>query len=79
MFKLFVYTVAAPLMDTLISRQLYLEPPSQNPVLLNSVFSNSSKRVAPATDILFSCPKGVHLRELRLYSYELYKLPHARH
>ena len=40
------------------SGQLYLRPPSQNPVLLNShtnsVFSHSRKRPAPVTDTFFA-------------------------
>ena len=62
-------TIKAPLTDTLASGQLYLQPPSQNPVLLNSrtnsVFSHSRKRPAPVTDT-FSRPEGVRLQELYL-------------
>ena len=54
-------TVEAPLMDTLVCRQLYLRPPSQNPVLLNSLtnsaFSHSRKQPAAVTDTFFT-PRG---------------------
>ena len=58
-----VYTVEAHLTDTLISRKLYLWPPSQNAVFLpshtNYVFLHSRKRPAAATDTFFAswgCP-----------------------
>ena len=58
------YTVKAPLTDTLISGQLSLRPPSQNPVSFNShtnsVFSHSRKWPAPVTDNLFG-PQGCPL------------------
>ena len=58
------YTVEAPLTDTLVSGQLYLRPPSQNPDLFNShtnsVFSHSRKRPAPVTDTFFA-PRGCPL------------------
>ena len=59
----FATTVKALLTDTLISGQLYLRPPSQNPVFLNShtnsVFSHSCKRPALVMDTFFAsrwCP-----------------------
>ena len=53
------YTVEALLMDTLKSRQLYLRPPLQNPLFLNShtnsVFLQSFKQPAPpVTDTFFA-------------------------
>ena len=49
----FECTVEAPLKDTLVSGQLYLRPPSQNPILLNShtnsVLSLSPKQPVPVT------------------------------
>ena len=66
----FATTVKALPTDTLISGQLYLRPPSQNPVFLNSytnsVFSHSRKRPALVMDT-FLRPDGVRLRELPLY------------
>ena len=63
----FATTVKALPTDTLIGGQLYLLPPSQNPVFLNShtnsVFSDSGSSYGP----LFSRPDGVRLRELPLY------------
>ena len=48
-----VYTVEAHLTDTLVSRKLYLWPPSQNAVFLHShtnyVFLHSCKRPAAVT------------------------------
>ena len=56
-------TVEALVTDTLVSGQLYLLPPSLNPVLLNSntnsVFSHSCKRPAPGTNTFYAywgCP-----------------------
>ena len=56
-------TVEALLMDTLVSGELYLQPPSQNIVFLdshtNSVFLYSSKWPAPVMDTFFAfgrCP-----------------------
>ena len=54
----------ALLTDTLVSGQLYLRPPSQNPVFLNSetnsVFLHSRMRSAPVTSTVFTsrgrCP-----------------------
>jgi len=50
-------TVETLLTDTLVSRQLYLLSPSQNPVSLNchsnSVFLDPSKQLAPVTDTVF--------------------------
>ena len=54
--RCFRTTVEAPLTDTLVSGQPYLQPPSQNPVLINSVFSHSRKRPAPVTDPFFAPP-----------------------
>ena len=59
-----VLTVEAPLTDTLVSGQLYLWPPSQIPVLLNShtnsIFSHSSRRPTPVSDTSF-VPRGCPL------------------
>ena len=64
LYKVKPNTVEALLTDTLVSGQLYLQPPSQNPVLLNphtnSVFSRSRKRPAPVTDT-FLAPRGCPL------------------
>ena len=56
-------TVQALLMDTLVRRKLYLRPPSQNAVFLNShtnsVFLHSRKQPAPVTGNFFAswgCP-----------------------
>ena len=67
MLRYDAYTVEAPLTDTLVSGQLWLWPPSQNPILLNShansVFAHSRKWPAPVTDS-FLRAKGVCLLEL---------------
>ena len=66
-------TVVALLMDTLISRTLYLQPPSQNTVFLNSptksllifyiIVSGQPQLKTP-----FSLLEGVSLPELPLYN-----------
>ena len=54
--------------DTRVGGQLYLPPPSQNPVFLNShknsIFLHSRKRPAPVTDTFFAtwgCPLRLSL------------------
>ena len=62
-------TVKAPLTDTLVSRQLYLRPPSQNPVLLTPIQTLYFHILVSGQfqlQTLFSRPEGVRLRELRL-------------
>ena len=53
-----VYTMEAYLTDTLISRKLYLWPPSKNAILLHShtnyVFLYSYKQPAAVTDTFFA-------------------------
>ena len=53
-----LHTVEVLLTDTLVGRQLFFRPPSQNPVLLNShtnsVFFHSHKQPAPVTDTIFT-------------------------
>ena len=57
---------ATLLTDTLVGGQLYLPPPSQNPVFLNShknsVFLHSRKRPAPVEDT-WRWPGDVRLRD----------------
>ena len=63
------YTLEALLMDTFISGQLSLRPPSQNPIFLNShtnsVFLHSRKWLALVMDTFFfiqsvSAPESFH-------------------
>ena len=60
----------APLMDTVVSGQLYLRPHSQNPDLLNShsnsVFSHSPKRPAQLR-ILFRAPRVSAYESFKFY------------
>ena len=74
-------TVEAPLTDTLVSGQLYLRPPSQNPVLLNSdtksVFSRSRKGPAPviASDgAFFQAPRVSAYESFDCTAMLLYKI-----
>lgn len=68
LFKAFVVVaVEALLTDTLVSGQLDLRLPSQNPVFLNSVVLRSGKRQLQTVWTRFSRPDGVLLRELALY------------
>ena len=56
--------------DTLVGGQLYLPPPSQNPVFLNShknsILLHSRKRPAPVRDTFFAT-WGCPLKRLSLY------------
>ena len=73
----------ALLMDTLVSGQLYLRPPSQNPVLLNShtnfLFLHSRKRPAPVTDTFVRVPRESRAHEsflcIRIWIDPLTKAP----
>ena len=68
LFKAFVVVaVEALLTDALVSGQLDLRLPSQNPVFLNSVVLRSGKRQLQTVWTRFSRPDGVLLRELPLY------------
>ena len=62
-------TVEAPLTETLVSGQLFLRPPNQNPVLLASiqtlVFSILVSGQLQLRTLL-TRPEGVRLREFRL-------------
>ena len=57
--------------DTLVSGKLYLWPPSQNTIFLNSqtnfVFLHSRKRLATVTDNFFVSRWPLRLRKLPLY------------
>ena len=68
----------ALLTDTVVSRQLYSRPSSQNSLFLNfhtnSVLLHSRKRPAPPVRTPFSRPECVRLRELPLYVLCIYKI-----
>ena len=68
--KLIKHTLEALPMDTLVSVQLYLRPPSQNLVFLtshtDSVFLHSRKRPAPVTGTFFPS-RG------RVFAYESFR------
>ena len=56
----------AKLVETLLSRQLYLQPPLQNPVLLNSHTKNFVQPPELQLRTPFLRPEGVCLPELSL-------------
>ena len=60
-------TLKAILMDTLISRQLYLWPPSQNPVFLNSIQT-----------LYFYIPVSSQVVTLRKHPFLLHSSPVAK-
>ena len=62
-----LHKVEVLLTDTLVSRQLFLQPPSQNPALINSltnsvIFIQVSGQLLLWTPLWY--PKGVCLQEL---------------